>query len=68
MARSTMPRGAAHTYRNSGAQPSQHWIITTPAGFERFFGACAAAFAASANPEPEAITAIHHAHGISLLG
>jgi mannose-6-phosphate isomerase-like protein (cupin superfamily) len=32
-----LPRGTAHCYRNLGATPGHQWLITTPAGFERFF-------------------------------
>jgi len=36
-----LPRNAVHTYRNVGTAPSQHRILTTPSGFEKFFARCA---------------------------
>jgi len=63
-----LPRGAAHCYRNIGATPSRHWIITAPAGFEQFFADCAEEFARPGEPDQERIVAIHHQHGIELLG
>jgi len=62
-----LPRGAAHTYRNVGATPSRHWIITSPSGFEDFFAACAAEFAMPGGPDEARILEIHHEHGIELL-
>lgn len=62
-----LPRGVAHTYRNTGAAPSRHWIITTPAGFETFFARCADEFAQPGGPNMERIVNIHHEHGIELL-
>jgi quercetin dioxygenase-like cupin family protein len=62
-----LPRGAAHTYRNTGAAPSRHWILTTPAGFERFFTASAALFTAPEPPTQAQIVDTHNAHGIILL-
>jgi mannose-6-phosphate isomerase-like protein (cupin superfamily) len=31
------PRGLTHTFKNSGDTPSKMWVMTTPAGFEKFF-------------------------------
>ncbi len=62
-----LPKGTPHTYRNDGPTPARHWIITTPAGFERFFAECAAEFARTGRPEAERIAEIHQHHGISLL-
>jgi len=62
-----LPRGAAHTYRNVGATPNRHWIITAPSGFERFFAAGAAEFAEPSGPDEHRILEIHHQHGIELL-
>ena len=39
-----LPRGVRHAVRNVGDAPSQHWMLTTPSGFELFFDACADAF------------------------
>lgn len=62
-----LPKGAAHTYRNTGTTPSRHWIITTPSGFENFFATCAEEFARPDGPEQRRIIDIHHLHGIELL-
>ena len=39
-----LPRGVKHALRNAGDAPSQHWMVTTPSGFELFFDACADVF------------------------
>jgi quercetin dioxygenase-like cupin family protein len=39
-----VPRGVAHAFRNVGDTPSQHWLLTTPSGFELFYRACADLF------------------------
>ncbi len=38
-----IPRGAEHSYRVVGKQPSRHLVILTPGGFEGFFHEMAAA-------------------------
>ncbi len=62
-----LPRGVAHCYKNIGAAPSRHWIITMPSGFEDFFASCAAEFAKSENPDAGRIIEIHREYGIELL-
>lgn len=54
-----LPKNTAHCYRNVGATPSRHWIITAPSGFERFFASCADEFARPEGPDPGRIVAIH---------
>lgn len=62
-----LPRGAAHCYRNRGDTLSQHWILTLPSGFERFFAAAAEAFAQPTPPDAQQLKEIHQEHGIELL-
>ena len=47
------PRGVAHTYANLSAAPARALLVTTPAGFERFFDGIAARISGS-EPPPEA--------------
>lgn len=62
-----LPRGTAHCYRNTGATPGLHWIITTPSGFEQFFARSAEEFEKTGQPEQSLIAAIHQEYGIELL-
>lgn len=59
-----VPRGVVHTFRNNTDQPVRHWIVATPAGFDRFFDRCAAVFAAGGPPDMARILAISDEHGI----
>lgn len=59
-----VPRGSVHTFRNEGSRPSRHWVLTTPAGFERFFEQCAALFAEGGPPDMQRIVKICDEHGI----
>ena len=61
------PRGVRHAYRNVGETPSRHWVIATPAGFERFFAQCAGVFAQPGTPDPAAIEAIGEQYGIAFV-
>jgi quercetin dioxygenase-like cupin family protein len=61
-----LPRGQLHTYRNDGDQPSRHWVIATPSGFERFFARCADEFDAPGGPDIERIVGIAAEHGIEI--
>jgi quercetin dioxygenase-like cupin family protein len=65
-----LPRGVVHTFRNAGDVPSQHWVLTTPSGFESFFGKCADVFAdaaaAGAAPDMGRILAIFAEHRLEL--
>jgi quercetin dioxygenase-like cupin family protein len=65
-----LPRGTVHTFRNVGDVPSQHWVLTTPGGFDRFFRECAAVFdaAAASNGAPDMtrILAIFAAYQLEL--
>ena len=63
-----LPRGTAHTFRNVGAAPSRHWVLTTPSGFEHFFAGCADAFAAPGGPDMPRVMGLFAAHGIELAG
>ena len=65
-----LPAGVPHTYRNAGDAPSRHLVLATPAGFERFFSACADVFAAAdpgAPPDMDAIVRVSADHGIEYL-
>lgn len=61
------PRGVVHCYRNDGETPSKHWILTTPSGFENFFGAIAAEFAKPGDPDMPRIVEISREHGIEYV-
>lgn len=65
-----LPADLPHTYRNVGSTPSRHLVLTTPAGFERFFSACGELFAAAgpgAPPDMDAIVRVSADHGIEYL-
>ena len=64
-----MPRGAPHTFKNRTDRPARQWIVTTPSGFETFFGRCAEAFAAggAAGPDMARVMQICGEHGIEIL-
>ncbi len=66
-----LPRGVAHTFRNVGSTPSQHWVITTPGGFDHFFADCARVFsdaaAAGCAPDMGRILQVFAEHRLELL-
>lgn len=62
-----MPRGAVHTFKNVGDQPSRVLISTTPAGIEKFFARCAEEFAKAGGPDMARIVQIGAEHGIHFL-
>lgn len=62
-----LPRGVPHTFRNTGATPSRHWVITTPSGFEEFYARSAGLFAQGA-PDPQALGRLATEYGYELLG
>jgi mannose-6-phosphate isomerase-like protein (cupin superfamily) len=62
-----VPRGNVHAFRNAGQTPSRMWIITTPAGFETFFGRCAEEFARPGGPDMTRIVGISAEHGIHFV-
>jgi len=64
-----VPRGTVHTFSNISDATSRAWVITTPSGFETFFGKCAAVFAdaQSGPPNMPHILSICEEHGIEIL-
>jgi len=62
-----MPRGAVHTFKNVGDQPSRVLIMTTPSGFEKFFARCAEEFAKAGGPDMARIVQIGAEHGIHFI-
>lgn len=65
-----VPRGAVHTFKNVDDTPGRHWVLTTPSGFESFFGKCAAVFAAGSpagSPDMTPILSICDEHGIEFV-
>jgi mannose-6-phosphate isomerase-like protein (cupin superfamily) len=62
-----MPRGAVHTFKNVGDQPSRMLIMTSPSGFEIFFARCAEEFAKAGGPDMERIIEIGVEHGIHFV-
>lgn len=63
------PRGVIHTFQNCGDVVSKAWLMTTPSGFETFFGRCAEVFAeATAGPPYMArVLGICGEHGIEFV-
>ena len=64
-----MPRGAPHTFKNRSSSTVRQWILTTPSGFETFFGRCGEVFAAAGaqGPDMARIMQIAAEHGIEFL-
>ena len=62
-----VPRNAVHTFQNIGDTPGRQWILTTPSGFESFFGKCAVVFAAGDPPDMGRILGICGEHGIEFV-
>ena len=60
-----MPKNSFHTFRNIGDGPLKQIIHAAPAGFEVFFGRCAAEFEKGGPPDFPALMAIAAEHGIS---
>jgi quercetin dioxygenase-like cupin family protein len=61
------PRGRVHTYRNNTDQPCRCWVLTTPSGFESFFGRLARECARHSPPDLKQIDCICAQHGIHLV-
>jgi mannose-6-phosphate isomerase-like protein (cupin superfamily) len=61
------PRGVRHTFQNCGTGVGQHWVLATPSGFEKFFGDCAAVFAAGGAPDMSRILTICQEHGLEFV-
>lgn len=61
------PRGAVHTFKNVGPEPSRMLITTMPSGFEIFFARCAAVFGQPGGPDMGRIMAIAAEHGIEFV-
>lgn len=62
-----IPRGNVHAFRNAGDSPSRMWVLTNPAGFENFFGRCAAEFARAGGPDMNKVVSIAAEHRIHIL-
>jgi quercetin dioxygenase-like cupin family protein len=62
-----VPRGNVHAFRNAGESPSRMWILTTPSGFETFFGRCAEEFAKAGGPDMGRVMGISAEHGIHFV-
>jgi mannose-6-phosphate isomerase-like protein (cupin superfamily) len=62
-----LPRGSRHTFRNVGATPSRHWVLTTPSGFEEFYRGAAEIFAVSGVPDRQKLGALAAKHGYEFL-
>jgi quercetin dioxygenase-like cupin family protein len=61
-----LPRGSRHTFRNAGATPSRHWVLTTPSGFDEFYRSAAEIFAGGA-PDFQKLGALAAKHGYEFL-
>ena len=62
-----IPRGNVHAFRNAGDAPSIMWILTTPGGFETFFGRCVAEFSKPGGPDMAKVIGISAEHGIHFM-
>jgi len=62
-----LPRGSRHTFRNAGATPSRHWVLTTPSGFEEFYRGAADIFAAGGPPDRQKLVALAAKYGYEFL-
>ncbi|HEX8395247.1 MAG TPA: cupin domain-containing protein [Longimicrobium sp.] len=65
---SFLPRGVPHTYRNAGTEIARHWVIVTPAGFDRFYARWSEEFNQPAGPDMASLMQIAAEHGIEILG
>ncbi len=63
-----MPRGVPHSFRNRGSEPSQHWVMTLPSGFEEFYARSAAVFARPGPPDFATIRGIAADYGYTIMG
>jgi hypothetical protein len=61
------PRGNVHTFRNIGNTTGRFWVLTTPSGFETFFGRCSEVFSAGGPPDMPRILEICGEHGIEFV-
>jgi mannose-6-phosphate isomerase-like protein (cupin superfamily) len=62
-----LPRGSRHTFRNAGATPSRHWVLTAPSGFDDFYRGAAEIFAAGGTPDFQKLGALAAKHGYEIL-
>jgi quercetin dioxygenase-like cupin family protein len=62
------PRGTLHCYRHLGTTPSRHWLLTTPAGFERFFARFAEEVTRAGGPDMRRIADMSLGCGITYPG
>ncbi len=61
------PREAPHTFRNVGASPSRHVVLTLPSGFDEFYARCSELFAAEGSPDPRQLRAVAADYGYEFL-
>lgn len=63
------PRGVVHTFKNIGETVGRAWVITTPCGFEEFFGKCAVMFEETGGgpPDMSRLLNICAEHGIEFV-
>lgn len=62
-----MPRGAPHTFKNTGDKPLRLLITTSPSGIETFFTRCAEIFAQPGPPDMQQMLQIASEHGIQFV-
>jgi len=62
-----LPRGSRHTFRNAGATPSRHWVLTTPSGFDEFYRGAAEIFSVGGAPDFQKLGALAAKHGYEFL-
>ena len=63
-----LPRDVPHQFRNVGSEPSHHWVICTPSGFEGFYEKCGEVFAKGGPPDMGRILEICAEHGAEIVG
>jgi mannose-6-phosphate isomerase-like protein (cupin superfamily) len=61
-----LPGGVPHAFRNTGTEPSRHWALTFPSGFENFYTRAAQLFASGA-ANPERLQSLAREYGYQFL-
>jgi mannose-6-phosphate isomerase-like protein (cupin superfamily) len=62
------PKGTRHTFQNVGTTTGHTIVTVVPGGLDLFFEEVDATVSPDAPPDPAAIQALFHKHGMELLG
>lgn len=63
-----LPKDVPHQFRNVGSEPSRHWVICAPSGFENFFERASGIFVEPGPPDIERIVRVAGEYGMEVLG